>query len=242
MRLARVCVFILAAMATVRALAAQDHGYTPADIENGGRAVSIDLRRLSRPERRRRRRHRSGARAVSPRHVRYRPHQDHPDRHSGHDDAAAQLHRQRGGHRGGVPPEHGDGPHAARRPTCFAASAMRRAARRSSKARGSARRAIASTETGPRLAPDLSEVGATRPLPELHQALLDPNATMRAGNRFVPGGHQGRRDDHRAAAESGQLFDSAARRQRAAGLAAEDRICASTASSGPRRCRRFATN
>ena len=37
---------------------------------------------------------------------------------------------------------------------------------------------------GPRLAPDLSEVGATRPLPELHQALLDPDATMRAGNRF----------------------------------------------------------
>jgi putative heme-binding domain-containing protein len=37
---------------------------------------------------------------------------------------------------------------------------------------------------GPRLAPDLSEVGATRPLPELHQALLDPGATMRAGNRF----------------------------------------------------------
>jgi putative heme-binding domain-containing protein len=37
---------------------------------------------------------------------------------------------------------------------------------------------------GPRLAPDLSEVGATRPLPELHQALLDPDATVRAGNRF----------------------------------------------------------
>ena len=34
------------------------------------------------------------------------------------------------------------------------------------------------------MAPDLSEVGATRPLPELHQSLLDPNATMRAGNRF----------------------------------------------------------
>ena len=33
------------------------------------------------------------------------------------------------------------------------------------------------------MGPDLSEVGATRPLPELHQALLDPNATMRAGNR-----------------------------------------------------------
>ncbi len=37
MRLARVCVFILAAIGAVRALAAQDHGYTPADIENGGR-------------------------------------------------------------------------------------------------------------------------------------------------------------------------------------------------------------
>jgi putative heme-binding domain-containing protein len=37
---------------------------------------------------------------------------------------------------------------------------------------------------GPRLAPDLSEVGATRPLPELHQALLEPGATMRSGNRY----------------------------------------------------------
>jgi putative heme-binding domain-containing protein len=37
---------------------------------------------------------------------------------------------------------------------------------------------------GPRLAPDLSDVGATRPLSELFQALLDPDATMRAGNRF----------------------------------------------------------
>jgi len=38
---------------------------------------------------------------------------------------------------------------------------------------------------GSRLGPDLSDVGATRPLAELHQALLDPNAAMRAGNRFV---------------------------------------------------------
>ena len=37
---------------------------------------------------------------------------------------------------------------------------------------------------GPRLAPDLSDVGATRPLPELFQALLDPGATVRPGNRF----------------------------------------------------------
>jgi putative heme-binding domain-containing protein len=37
--------------------------------------------------------------------------------------------------------------------------------------------------TGGRAGPDLSEVGAIRPLPELHQALLDPSATMRPGNR-----------------------------------------------------------
>ena len=36
---------------------------------------------------------------------------------------------------------------------------------------------------GSRVGPDLSEVGATRPLAELHQALLDPSAAMRAGNR-----------------------------------------------------------
>lgn len=36
---------------------------------------------------------------------------------------------------------------------------------------------------GPRIGPDLSDVGATRPLPELHQALLEPSAAMRPGNR-----------------------------------------------------------
>jgi len=38
---------------------------------------------------------------------------------------------------------------------------------------------------GPRVAPDLSEVGAVRPVPELRQKLLDPSALMRPGNRFV---------------------------------------------------------
>jgi len=38
---------------------------------------------------------------------------------------------------------------------------------------------------GPRVAPDLSEVGAIRAVPELQQKLLDPSALMRPGNRFV---------------------------------------------------------
>lgn len=36
---------------------------------------------------------------------------------------------------------------------------------------------------GPRMAPDLTEVGLTRPIPELRDALIDPSATMRPGNR-----------------------------------------------------------
>ncbi len=38
---------------------------------------------------------------------------------------------------------------------------------------------------GPRLAPDLSDVGATRSLRELREALVDPGATIRPANRFV---------------------------------------------------------
>jgi putative heme-binding domain-containing protein len=38
---------------------------------------------------------------------------------------------------------------------------------------------------GPRLAPDLSDIGAVRTAAELQQKLVDPNALIRAGNRFV---------------------------------------------------------
>ncbi|OLC83455.1 MAG: hypothetical protein AUH72_04270 [Acidobacteria bacterium 13_1_40CM_4_65_8] len=38
---------------------------------------------------------------------------------------------------------------------------------------------------GPRVAPDLSDVGAIRIASELEQKLLDPNALVRPGNRYV---------------------------------------------------------
>jgi putative heme-binding domain-containing protein len=38
---------------------------------------------------------------------------------------------------------------------------------------------------GPRVAPDLSEVGAVRTAPELERKLVDPNGLVRAGNRYV---------------------------------------------------------
>jgi len=38
---------------------------------------------------------------------------------------------------------------------------------------------------GPRVAPDLSDIGTIRPARELHQKLVDPNALVRPGNRFV---------------------------------------------------------
>jgi putative heme-binding domain-containing protein len=39
--------------------------------------------------------------------------------------------------------------------------------------------------TGPRLAPDLTEIGTIRPAAELHQKIVEPNATIRPGNRYV---------------------------------------------------------
>jgi len=38
---------------------------------------------------------------------------------------------------------------------------------------------------GPRLAPDLTDIGLVRGASELHQKLIDPNALVRPGNRFV---------------------------------------------------------
>jgi len=38
---------------------------------------------------------------------------------------------------------------------------------------------------GPRVAPDLSEIGAIRSQAELRQKILDPNALIRAGNHYV---------------------------------------------------------
>jgi quinoprotein glucose dehydrogenase len=38
---------------------------------------------------------------------------------------------------------------------------------------------------GPRVAPDLSDIGTIRPASELHQKLVDPSALVRPGNRFV---------------------------------------------------------
>ena len=38
---------------------------------------------------------------------------------------------------------------------------------------------------GPRFAPDLSEIGTIRPARELQEKLVDPNATIRPGNRYI---------------------------------------------------------
>jgi cytochrome c oxidase cbb3-type subunit 3 len=38
---------------------------------------------------------------------------------------------------------------------------------------------------GPRVAPDLSDIGAIRPVRELEQKIVDPNALVRPANRFI---------------------------------------------------------
>jgi putative heme-binding domain-containing protein len=39
--------------------------------------------------------------------------------------------------------------------------------------------------SGPRLAPDLTDIGTIRPAAELQQKLVDPNAVIRPGNRYI---------------------------------------------------------
>jgi putative heme-binding domain-containing protein len=179
----RVLVLVLLAMAGATAGNAQDHGYTPADIESGGRLYQASCVGCHGPD---------GA-AVS-----------------GVELARGQFSRgasdtdiikiiQAGIPGTAMPPHNFTDSQAATVVAYLRNMAAVRAGAAPTVLRGvgDAARGRALFEgkgqcvschrvngKGPRLAPDLSEVGATRPLPELHQALLDPNAVMRAGNRF----------------------------------------------------------
>ena len=182
MRPARVCVFLLAAMATVRVLSAQDHGYTPADIESGGRLFQSNC---------------AGC------------HGQTGDGVAGIDLGRGQFRRATSdtdlikviqtGIAGTTMPSHNFTDQQAATVVAYIRnmSTLRAgAAPNVLRGVGDAARGKALFDgkgqcatchrvngRGSRMGPDLSEVGATRPLPELHQALLDPNATMRAGNR-----------------------------------------------------------
>jgi putative heme-binding domain-containing protein len=182
MRLARVCVFILAAMATVRALSAQDHGYTPADIESGGRlfqsscagchgqtgdgVAGIDLGRGQ------------FRRATSDTDLikviqtgiagTTMPPHNFTDQQAA--TVVAYVRNMSTLRTGGAPTVLRGVGDAARGKALY-------------EGKGQCASCHRVNGNGSRMGPDLSEVGATRPLPELHQSLLEPNATMRAGNR-----------------------------------------------------------
>ena len=105
----RIYLLVAVTMLIAAAAGAQDHGYTPADIENGGRLYQASCGGCHAQDGAGVVRHRAGARAVSSWHIRHRPDQDHPDGYSRHGDAAAQLHGCPGRHRGRLPPKHGHG-------------------------------------------------------------------------------------------------------------------------------------
>ena len=183
MRLARVCVFVVAAASAVGALAAQEHSYTPADIENGSRVfqstcagchgqngdgvAGIDLSRGQF------RRGTSDTEIIKiiqtgipgttmPPHVL-------TDTEAG--TVVAYLRNMATIRRGAAPDVLRGVGDPARGKALF-------------EGKGQCATCHRVNGKGSRLAPDLSEVGATRLLPELFQALLDPDATMRPGNRF----------------------------------------------------------
>jgi len=182
MRLARVCVFIVAATSAAGAWAAQEHSYTPADIENGSRVFQSTC---------------AGC------------HGQNGDGVAGIDLSRGQFRRGTSdteiikiiqtGIPGTTMPPHNLTDTEAGAVVAYLrnmATIRRGAAPDVLRGVGDAARGKALFEgkgqcatchringKGPRMAPDLSEVGATRPLPELFQALLDPDASIRAGNR-----------------------------------------------------------
>jgi putative heme-binding domain-containing protein len=182
MRLGPVFVIVLSVLGTAGAAAAQDHGYTPADIEAGGRLFQSTC---------------AGC------------HGQNGDGVAGVDLGRAQFRRatsdtdlvkviQTGIPGTTMPPHNLSDQQAATIVAYIRNMATLRtgAAPNVLRGVGDAARGQALFDgkgqcstchrvngKGSRLGPDLSEVGATRPLPELHQALLEPNATMRAGNR-----------------------------------------------------------
>jgi putative heme-binding domain-containing protein len=180
----RVCAAILTAMVPVALVAAQDHAYTPADIENGTRLYQASC---------------AGC------------HGDAGDGVAGVELARGQFRRGtsdveliriiQSGIPGTAMPPHAFGDAEASAVVAYVrnmAAIRRGAAADVLRGVGDAARGRALFEgrgqcatchrvngQGPRVAPDLSEVGATRPLAELHQSLVDPNATIRNGNRFM---------------------------------------------------------
>ena len=183
MRVVRVCVFIVAAASAAGTVAAQEHSYTPADIENGSRifqstcagchgqngdgVAGIDLSRGQF------RRGTSDTEIIKIIQTGIpgttMPPHNLTDTQAG---AVVAYLRNMATIRRGASPDvlRGVGD-AARGKTLF-------------EGKGQCATCHRVGGKGPRLAPDLSEVGATRPLPELFQALLDPDANIRAGNRF----------------------------------------------------------
>ena len=183
MRVVRVCVFIVAAASAAGTVAAQEHSYTPADIENGSRifqstcagchgqngdgVAGIDLSRGQF------RRGTSDTEIIKIIQTGI-PGTTMPPHNLTDTQGAtvvAYLRNMATIRRGASPDVLRGVGDAARGKALFDGKGQCATCHRVS-------------GKGARLAPDLSEVGATRPLPELFQALLDPDANIRAGNRF----------------------------------------------------------
>jgi putative heme-binding domain-containing protein len=183
MRCRGLCVLAVAMAAAAGTLAAQDHGYTPADIESGGRLYQASCAGCHGP----------GGEQVP-----------------GVELARGQFRRGtsdtdlisivRAGIPGTAMPPHGMSDQEAAQVVAFLRnmSAVRTGAsptvlrrvgdpvrgRALFEGRGGCTTCHRVQGRGPRLAPDLTEVGATRPLAELREAVLEPQVTIRAGNRL----------------------------------------------------------
>jgi putative heme-binding domain-containing protein len=165
------------------ALAAQEHGYTPADIENGSRLYQSSC---------------AGCHGTTGDSVPGIDLGRGPFRRAASDSEIAAIIRS--GIPGTTMPPSGFSEAqagtivaylrslAATSPRGAGASAVRGDTARGKvlfEGKGACASCHRVNGVGPRVAPDLSDVGAIRPAPELHQKLIDPNALVRPGNRYV---------------------------------------------------------
>jgi cytochrome c oxidase cbb3-type subunit 3 len=187
MRVVRVCAFVLAAVWVIPALSAQDtHSYTPADIDAGSRLYQGSCAGCHGPNG-------DGVAGIDLSRNQFR-------RATSDTDLIKLIQT---GIAGTTMPPHAFSDQQAGTVVAYlrnmsaAPAAGARGSAAADALRGDASRGAALFSgkgacmtchrvngKGARLGPDLSEVGAIRQLPELQQSLLDPDATIRPGNRF----------------------------------------------------------
>jgi putative heme-binding domain-containing protein len=182
MRLTRVCVVAAALLWAAHGAAAQEHSYTPADIENGSRIYQSTCAGCHGPNG-------DGVAGVELGRGQFRRATSDPDVikiiQTGIPGTTMPSNNLTDTQAGSVVAYLRTMAVAAPRASNAAVSVGDAARGRALfDGKGECATCHRVSGRGGRLGPDLTDIGATRPLAELQQSIVDPDATIRPGNRF----------------------------------------------------------